>query len=80
MDFFDVESKQVKSHELQVYPNFKVQGITDLVVKGHSFVAVWDEWNSAWTSNVYKVCELVDKEVNLWLRRQCSSVIHEELQ
>lgn len=47
-----------------IYPDFVIDGrTTDLMIRGHSFYAVWDEEKGLWSRNEYDVQRLVDKEL-----------------
>lgn len=60
MDFFTIETKELKSGALEMYPNFKVGRSKDLMVRGHAFYAIWDEARGLWSTDEYDVQRLVD--------------------
>lgn len=60
MDFFSINTKEGKEGVVEVYPDFKVGRSKDLMVKGRSFFAVWDEAEGLWSTDEYKVQDLVD--------------------
>ena len=62
MDFFKVS--EVSSKEgITVAPRFLVKRSEDLMVRGKSFYAVWDEAAGLWSTNEYDVARLVDDEL-----------------
>lgn len=63
MDFFNVATKVGKNGVTEVYPNFLVKRSTDLMVKGRSFFAIWDEKARLWSTDEYDVQRLVDEEL-----------------
>lgn len=63
MDFFQVQTKEGKDKTLIVYPDWKVGRSRDLMVRGHSFYAVWDEKKGMWSQDEYDVQRLVDEEL-----------------
>ena len=62
MDFYILKTKRTKESVL-VYPDFVVQSSNDLLVKGRSFYAVWDEARGLWSRNEMDVARLVDAEL-----------------
>ena len=65
MDFFNIKTKHSPKdkHTIVIYPDFKVCRSTDLMVKGKSFYAIWDESKKLWSTDEYDVQKLVDKEL-----------------
>nr|DAU77956.1 MAG TPA: dsDNA helicase [Caudoviricetes sp.] len=63
MDFFNIKTKENKDGTVTVYPNFIVGRSRDLMVKGRSFFAIWDEQTGLWSTDEYDVQRLVDKEL-----------------
>ncbi len=47
----------------EVYPDFIVKPSEDLMVKGRSFYAIWDSSINMWTTNEFRVAQLVDEEL-----------------
>jgi len=60
MDFFQVCTKEVKDG-IEVFPNFLVGRSQDLMVRGRSFYAIWDEEKRLWSTDEYDVQRLVDE-------------------
>jgi hypothetical protein len=63
MDFYVIKEKSAKNGVVEVYPDFKVCRSTDLMVRGRSFYAIWDEERNFWSTDEYDVQRLVDKEL-----------------
>lgn len=66
MDFFRVREREggtQKKPVLEVYPDFKVVRSKDLMVRGKSFYAIWDEKKGLWVTDEYEAARLVDEEV-----------------
>lgn len=63
MDFFQVKERESKKGELDVYPDFRVMRSKDLMVRGKSFYAIWDEEAGLWSTDEYDVQRLVDAEL-----------------
>lgn len=59
MDFYKLRTKRSKEG-LIVYPDFLVQSSKDLLIKGRSFYAVWDEARGLWSRNEMDVARMVD--------------------
>ena len=63
MDFFQVQTKELKGGAYEIYPNFVVGRSKDLMVRGRSFYAIWDEAAGLWSTDEYDVQRLVDQEL-----------------
>ena len=63
MDFFKIRERSTKRGTVEVYPDFIVKRSSDLMVRGKSFYAIWDEEAGMWSTDEYDVPRLVDKEL-----------------
>jgi len=63
VDFYQLRAKRTKDGTI-VYPDFIVQNSKDLLVKGKSFYAVWDEDSGLWSRDEMLVAKIIDDE--LW--------------
>jgi len=63
MDFFQICTKEARGGVTEIYPDFIVGRSQDLMVRGQSFYAVWDEERGLWSTDEYDVRRLVDEEV-----------------
>ena len=63
MDFFTIKKRKNKDESVTVSPNFLVGRSSDLMVKGGSFYAIWDETRKFWSVDEYDVQRLVDDEL-----------------
>lgn len=59
LDFVSVKVKKSKNKDY-IFPEFKIKRSKDLMIKGKSFYAIWDEERGYWTTNEYDVQRLVD--------------------
>ena len=62
MDFFQVRERKTKTG-IEVYPAFVVGPSKDLMIRGGSFYAVWDERAGLWSTDDYDVQRLVDSDL-----------------
>jgi hypothetical protein len=62
MDFYQIKERETKTG-LEVYPDFVVKRSKDLMVRGRSFYAIWDEEAGLWSTDEYEVQRLVDAEL-----------------
>lgn len=63
-DFVNIETKiDGKKKSITVYPSFLVKRSKDLMIKGKSFYAIWDEDNNMWSTDETRACELIDREI-----------------
>lgn len=68
MDFYRiVTSEPDKKGVSSVFPDFTPNGFTDLMIRGGSFYAIWDEENTSWSTNEYDVVRLVDEDLQRYL-------------
>ena len=63
MDFFKISSRVTKTGTVEVFPSFRIVRSTDLMVRGKSFYAIWDEELGLWSTDEFDVQRLVDKEL-----------------
>lgn len=64
MDFYQISIKEKKDGPPQIYPDWTVGRSKDLMVRGKSFYAVWDEEKGLWSTDEYDVQRLVDKDLH----------------
>jgi len=63
MDFYQVSIKEKKGAPPVLYPDWTVGRSKDLMVRGQSFYAVWDEEKGLWSTDEYDVQRLVDQDL-----------------
>lgn len=63
MDFFEIKVKTLKNGSLEIYPDFKIARVKDILFKGHAFYAIWDEEVGKWSTNITDVQKIVDREI-----------------
>lgn len=73
LDFVKIKSKiDDKKKVISVYPSFQVRRSEDLMIKGKTFYAIWDEDAGLWSLDEYRACYLIDREIDIY-----SQEIHE---
>jgi hypothetical protein len=65
MDFYTVKERSTKNGVIEVYPDFRVIRSKDLMIRGKSFYAIWDEELGLWSTDEYDVQRLVDDDLLL---------------
>src|ERR1044072_5394467 len=63
MDFLTMQVEEKKNGGLSLSPSFVVGRSKDLMVRGRSFYAIWDEEAGLWSTDEYDVGRLVDEEM-----------------
>lgn len=63
MDFYKIKERSKRQGAYEIYPDFVVCRSKDLMVRGKSFYAVWDEAAGLWSTDEYDVQRLVDREL-----------------
>lgn len=64
MDFYQIKERSEKKDIIEIYPDFKVCRSKDLMVRGKSFYAIWDEDRGLWSTDEYDVQRIVDDDIN----------------
>jgi len=72
MDFYQMCTRENKG-VLDLYPDFTIGRSKDLMVRGHSFYAIWDEERGLWSTDEYDVQRLVDAELRKYTEDSLSS-------
>lgn len=68
MDFFRICTRETKGAQ-EIYPDFTVGRSKDLMVRGKSFYAIWDESLGLWSTDEYDVQRIVDAELDAFAQR-----------
>ena len=63
MDFYNIIVVEKKDGTLQIRPDWKVGRSKDLMVRGRSFYAIWDEEKNLWSTDEYDVQRIVDNDL-----------------
>lgn len=66
MNFVTIKSSYVKSRDATViHPSFSVsKKVDNILCKGKSFYAIWDEKNNRWSTDEYDVVDYVDRLID----------------
>lgn len=64
MDFYRVVTTEEKDGSLKIKPDWIVGRSKDLMTRGGSFYAVWDEETKLWSTDIYDVQRLVDADLD----------------
>lgn len=79
MDFYKIKERVLKSGVIEIYPDFKVCRSKDLMIRGRSFYAIWDEEKGLWSTDEYDVQRLVDAELYKYgeeVKARGNNIIH----
>ena len=63
MDFYKIKERSAKNGVVEIYPDFQVGRSNDLMVRGKSFYAIWNEVEGLWSTDEYAVQKLVDADL-----------------
>ena len=66
MDFYKIRTKDTKGIP-QVYPDWIVDSFEDLMVRGGTFYAVWNEELGMWSTNEFDVQKIVDDDLRAFV-------------
>lgn len=67
LDFLNIQVKQ-KNGVLNIIPSFKVIRSNDLMIRGNSFYAIWDNEFEKWTTDEFEAIRLIDEETIKYTR------------
>lgn len=68
MDFYRiVQAEPDKKGVVAVYPDYTPNGFTDLMIRGGSFYAIWDEEKNTWSTEEYEVGRLIDADLRKYV-------------
>ncbi len=76
MDFYKIIVSEKKDGTLQVRPDWKVGRSKDLMTRGGSFYAIWDEEANLWSTDIYDVQRLVDEDLIRYAKEQEAKTGH----
>lgn len=62
LDFYKIRIKETKGFP-QAYPDWVVDHFDDLMVRGGSFYAIWNESTGMWSTNEFDVQRIVDSDL-----------------
>ena len=62
MDFYKIKERSSKNC-IEIYPDFVVGHVKDLLVRGKSFYAVWNEEKNLWSTDILDVAQIVDSDI-----------------
>ena len=62
-DFYRICVDTKKKDRIVIYPKFLVKKSKDLMIKGKSFYAIWDEDTKLWSTNEYRAYEIIDNDI-----------------
>jgi hypothetical protein len=79
MDFYKICTKELKNGMVEVFPDFRVGRSKDLMVRGKSFYAIWDEETGLWSTDEYDVQRLVDRDLRDYAESKGESHVVKEL-
>lgn len=71
MDFCQIiEKKHPRKETIEVYPDFMVRPSKDLMIRGGSFYAIWDEERQIWSTDEFDVARLVDVKLKEYIQNR----------
>lgn len=60
LDFVKIKHQNTRSGHVEIYPDFRVGRLKDLMIRGNKFYAVWNYKTEMWSTDEYDVQMLVD--------------------
>lgn len=64
MDFYQISQTEPKQGTPKWFPDWTIGRSKDLMVRGRSFYAIWDEKKGLWSTDEYDVQRLVDEDLH----------------
>lgn len=72
LDFLLVTSRTNKNGTVEVYPKFRIQKTSDLMIRGGDFYAVWVEDRGLWSTDEQDALKLIDRELDRFVSENAS--------
>ena len=63
MDFYRIKERSSTNGSIEIYPDFIVCRSKDLMIRGKSFYAIWNEEKGLWSTDEYDVQKIVDQDL-----------------
>ena len=63
LDFVEIRTRCPKRGIVEIYPEFITKRSNDLMIRGKSFYAIWDEEKKLWSTDEYDVRRLIDQMI-----------------
>ena len=73
MDFYQIRERSPRKGILEIYPDFMVARSKDLMTRGKSFYAIWDDIRGFWSTDEYDVARIVDAELRAYSEKRKES-------
>ena len=67
MDFYTIEAVRNGHGRIEIGPSLRVIKSKDLMIKGGKFYAFWDAANSIWCTDMYRLYECIDNDIQKFL-------------
>ena len=66
MDFYQIRVRETKDGSFEVFADYTVGRSKDLMIRGKSVYAIWDEARGLWSTDEYDVQRLVDADLHAY--------------
>lgn len=73
MDFYQICEKMGKNNVLEIYPDFRACRSKDLMIRGKSFYAIWDDEQGLWSVDEYDVQRLIDRHLEEYKKERAQT-------
>ena len=69
VDFLTICEARPKKDSIEIYPEFIVGYVKDLMIRGSDFYAFWDEELHTWVTSEQDLIEMVDNELRIYYEK-----------
>lgn len=76
MDFFEPKEVVISNRKVRVEASYRMYGFKDIMIKGGSFYAVWDEEQGLWSKDRGDAIRLIDKELYAYAEKLKSNPMY----
>jgi len=66
LDFLIVSTRSPRKNVVEIYPKFIIKKSRDLMIRGKSFYAIWNEDAKLWSTDEETAINLIDKELDIF--------------
>lgn len=77
MDFLKIATRSPKRGVVEIYPKFRVQKVSDLMIRGGDFYAIWIEEQNIWSLDEHDAIILIDNEIRAFAEEYRTKTVDE---
>lgn len=72
LDFLIISTRSPKKDIVEIYPKFKIDKTSDLMIRGGDFYAIWDDEKKLWSTDEQDALKLIDEALDIYAAENAS--------